>query len=486
MDKGKLMGVFAVLILAVTFVFAASSVLTTNSNNLQVRGNFSDTMNVSVYTTLNFSSATALGMNASIYYNATGGQPNGTSGTFLLTIFNGSDNRSLENATVRIAGLGDNESYNFTILVDNGTDQEWIVGIKTVRIGNVPPNTSAFIGIASNENLTDSITLNVTADDLDDNVSSVFFNITNGTGQVNYTLATGSGISYSLVVNTTLFLDGTYNITAWANDSLLNNMNSTRKITTIVFDNTDPAANPTCTDVQSGDAFPCTCAGTDATAGVNSTTGSSTSPDGTATPTSTGTFTYTCTVTDYSSNSNSASTTYSVTSQPGGSSSGGGGSTTTNYYTKTIPKSGNEFSTQGTITQDLKVKERIKLLIDGDTHYIGIREIIGSKVTMEVTSEPQLFDLTAGQSKKIDSDKNGVYDMHVELVSVTGSSVRIKTYSISETVPEIQEDATDDVVEDNNDKVTDDKKGSSKKVWIWLAVILVVLAVLIALWVRRK
>jgi len=264
-------------------------------------------------------------------------------------------------------------------------------------------------------------------------------------------------------------------------------MNSTRKITTIVFDNTIPTATATCANVESGNAFPCTCAGTDATSGVSSATGSSTSPDGIATSTNTGTFTYTCTVTDYSSNSKSVIATYSVTSPPSGTSSGSGGSsTTTNYYTKTIPKSGNEFSTQGTITQDLKIKERIKLLIEGDTHYIGIREIIGSKVTVEVTSEPQLFDLTAGQSKKIDSDGNGVYDMHVELVSVTGSSVRIKAYSISETVPvdEVQDNEVADEQQEDNDGY-EGKSVKSKKVWIWV-IVAVILVVLVALWMRRK
>ncbi len=479
MERGKIFSIVIVAILAVTFVFAASSVRTSDISNLQLRGNYSDTMNVSIYTSLN---VTATEMNATIWYNATGGPANGTTGTSLVTINNGSDGNIIENATVRVADLSDTATYNFSIYVDNGTDQEWIVNIETVRIDNTAPNVSSYRNAFGNYS-SNNVTFNVTVDDSGMGVETVILNITNSSGEQNYSAtATGSGNSYTISVNVTTLPDGKYNVTAWANDTQLGNLNSSEEAEFVV-DRTNPTATASCSNVETGSAFPCTCGGTDATAGVNSTTGTSSSPDGTATPSSTGTFTYTCTVTDHSGNSGTDTKTYSVTSPPG-SSGGSGGSSSSSFYTKTIPKNGAEFSTQGTITQDLKVKERIKLLIDGDTHHIGVRAISSGKVTIEVTSNPQTFDLTAGQMRKIDADSNGVYDMVVELVSVTGTTARIKTYSISETVPEdqVDDEAADDEEEDSEEPESEDK-GST--VWIWVLVA-VVLVILVVLWTRRS
>jgi len=172
MDKiDKVFGVFFIAVmLAVVLVMATSTL-----ENPITRGNYTDNVNFSINTTMPAS------ISATIYWNESGGAVNTT--TVLLNISNSSaDQLVFTNATVNLNLLTDKPGYNFSITVTNLTGSTENVSIFTVRVGNVPPNTSAFIGIASNENLTDSITLNVTADDLDDNVSSVFFNITNGTG----------------------------------------------------------------------------------------------------------------------------------------------------------------------------------------------------------------------------------------------------------------------------------------------------------------
>jgi PGF-pre-PGF domain-containing protein len=119
--------------------------------------------------------------------------------------------------------------------------------------------------------------------------------------------------------------DGNKTINIYVNDSV-NNMRNNNTLV-IQVDTTSPVATATCTStsVQAGDSFPCSCSGSDATSGLNSATGISTSPDNIAVPANTGSFTYTCTSTDYGGLTASTTKTYAVT-QSGTSVSSGSSS----------------------------------------------------------------------------------------------------------------------------------------------------------------
>lgn len=180
-----------------------------------------------------------------------------------------------------------------------------------------------------------NLTFNISiADMTPSNIDTVMVNIINNTGTLNDTLFAvreGQSMFWSLKINTTHFPDGKYNLTIGANDTLGNfnttaNSTSTPPVRLLIFDNTIPSVSATCTaGAETGEAFPCSCSTSDATAGLNSSSESSTSPDNLGTPALTGSFTYSCSATDRAGNTGSASATYSITDSGAGSSGGGSG-----------------------------------------------------------------------------------------------------------------------------------------------------------------
>ncbi|HTZ42031.1 MAG TPA: PGF-pre-PGF domain-containing protein, partial [Candidatus Omnitrophota bacterium] len=228
-------------------------------------------------------------------------------------------------------GVGFNASFSVSALTDSRTYQFWcsaqnITGgftapaqeNSTVNISITIDDTAPVISIplytnatAMNTN-TSLLTLNISVTDatvgLNGSVCKV--NI-NGSNQ---SFAVSGGWCNFTTGNLTGLADGINKIRVYVNDTVNNlGLNNSFYVTT---DTVNPLAVPSCSPstVGIGDSFPCTCGGTDATAGINNsrTTSSTNSPDGTGTIASTGTYTFTCNVYDYAGNSNSGTFTYYV------------------------------------------------------------------------------------------------------------------------------------------------------------------------------
>lgn len=173
-------------------------------------------------------------------------------------------------------------------------------------------------------NYSQSLTLSVSVIDATIGVNTVFFNITNSTGQQNATaVASNSGGVYSATINASHFPEGFYNITVYANDSV-NNLNNSARAYQVLFDNTVPVATFTCDDytVDEDDVMDCNCVYSDALSGIASASfdsSPSTSNSGNNQQSS-------CTVTDRAGNVNVSTISYNVTGISGGSSSGSSGS----------------------------------------------------------------------------------------------------------------------------------------------------------------
>ncbi|MEK6844037.1 MAG: PGF-pre-PGF domain-containing protein [Nanoarchaeota archaeon] len=225
--------------------------------------------------------------------------------------------------------------WNGTALIYTSTANSTVILIDN----NVNVNTTVLTS-GTNHSVKSSsgnLTLNVSIPDLVvSTIDNVRFNIVNLTGGVNSSVVAsreGTGVYWSVNINTSHFSDGKYNITIEANDTLGNvnssaNGTSTTPLKSVIFDNTKPTGTFSCTPspVVRGDTLICTCNPSDATSGVD--TSSYTTNPSTA---NTGTYTTTCAITDKASNSVTLSAEYTVEGTGGGasSSSGGGSSGTT-------------------------------------------------------------------------------------------------------------------------------------------------------------
>ena len=216
--------------------------------------------------------------------------------------------------------------------------------LTTYLIDNTDPGTASFTTLTSGNNFSTrglGGNLNITVNAVDSlaNVSAVVVYLVNSTGSSagNVTLYASQAQSTSVwfaSLNVSHFVDGIYNLTVLVNDTVGNfnrTANATNYLKNLIIDNTLPSASASCspTSVDVGDAFPCTCSGSDALSGVNGTSTSSTAPEGTGVPQSSGSFTFTCTVSDRAGLSITSTVGYSVdeaSSSTSSGSSGGSGS----------------------------------------------------------------------------------------------------------------------------------------------------------------
>jgi|TARA_Y100000310_G_scaffold327046_1_gene392799 hypothetical protein len=198
--------------------------------------------------TLNFSCTTSMEnvTSVSLLYNSSGGATPTTNN--LSSIINSSLNQSVfENSSVNLSlsSITDSSTYNMTCYAYNGSD-EYYSSSANITIDNTPPNVTGFSNTIDNGNYSKTIVVNISVNDSTMGVDSVYFNITNTTDvQINFTKASNvSGNYYNISLNTSFFLDGKYNITVYANDTLLNNINNSERIQ-VTFDNTFPTLNST-------------------------------------------------------------------------------------------------------------------------------------------------------------------------------------------------------------------------------------------------
>jgi len=208
-----------------------------------------------------------------------------------------------------------------------GLNKSYYVGIDTTApVITLPVYTNATF-----KKNTSALTLNISVIDASsgETNSACIFDI-NGTNQ---TVAVSNEWCNITVGNLTGLADGNQTISVYVNDTM-NNLGLNNSF--VVFtDTTDPLPTADCTPTNptdNGEIVTCSCSGTDATAGINS----SLTTAGTSTVTSTaGTTSYICSLTDYAGNTATSITTYTVS---GGGGSGIASSTKSNLFTTLTPE----------------------------------------------------------------------------------------------------------------------------------------------------
>lgn len=490
-DKRELLTLIFASVLVGSLLFVLAAGAATLSTPV-AKYNYSGTMNFSCISVMEGP------RNASLMYNVSGGAVNDT----LITLSNTSANQSVfENASVNIASLPEVLTYNFSCYMENDSDQVYTTAVANIGIDNTGPavNFTDTTNVIDKGNYSGTIVINVSASDATMKMGTVYFNISYPNGsQVNFTKAsTGGGVTYNLTVITTGFVDGTYNVTAYTNDSGLidgtgaatANTNNTETIQ-IVVDNTAPTASYDCSPSTAnvGDTVTCTCSPSDATSGVNASPASYTASPSTA---DTGAYSLTCTFLDMAGNTGNATATYTI--ELGGtaiSPSGSSSTTATSFYTKTIPNTAQEFSEIKTVQYSMKAKERVKLKINSETHYVGVKEVSDGKAKIEIASDPVEVELDVGEEAKVDVDNDGYYDVYVKLNSVTGTEADVTINYINEAVPAgagaVSTTGEDVTPAPSGETTTGGAEGTTKTTWYYWVIGIVIVLVIAAVVLKKK
>ena len=328
---------------------------------------------------------------------------------------------------------------------------------------------------------TNTLTLNISLADAASGLtgSACFINI-NGTNQ---TIFADSGWCNTTNGNLTGLSDGNNTINVYVNDTVGNLALNNSFV--VQIDTTAPAASSSCTpsSVYINDAVTCTCSGSDATSGVATSTASST-----PSTSNTGSFSYGCTVTDNAGNSASSTATYTVSQSLTPRTSSGGGSSTADFWARgTYSISEDEFN-QGHSMNVLE-KQRVRMRISSEDHYVGVRELTATTANIEVSSTPQDKVLSVGDEWKVELTGDNFYDLDVKLTSIQNSQATVFVQPIHEALPVVPSSGseaananpsgTGESVTGNAVSGTTASAKSGGSWWIWALVVVVIVAAFI-------
>jgi len=373
---------FGIFLLVLPAVMAVTTIDSPIAN-----GNYSGTLNISVST-----DALNNVTNTTCYYNSSGGAAT----TWLTEILNTSAAQTVfENASFSISSLTDAATYNISCGLTGDVSPE--SSNAGITIDNTPPTVTTFYNTIDGGSYSGTIVVNVSVNDSIMGVESVYFNITNSSGvQLNFTKAStvgGTGY-YNLSLNTTGFTEGKFNITVYANDTQLNNLNNSEKIQ-ITIDNTNPSVSLSKSS-STRNSLTITISGKEGACTTNrgSISGSTLTETGLSCSTS---YSYTVTCTDLAGNSGSSASTSFKTDSCTSSGIGGGGSKPKekiNSWTKITP---------GAVT----------IMKNFDKEF-GIKEII-----IEVNNEAQNVKITVtkydGKPAEVSVEKTGKVNKYLQI-----------------------------------------------------------------------
>jgi len=177
-----------------------------------------------------------------------------------------------------------------------------------------------------------------------------------------------------------------------------------------------------------------------------------------------------------------------VTPPPTGGGGGGSGSPTSAFWTKTEIISNENFSTG--FEKELSSKERIKINVSGEEHYIGIISVDNNlkKATINISSSPIQVILGIGEEAKVDVSSDGWYDVYFKLISILNNKANLTIKAIHEEILKGKGniETSGEIVNGN-----DNEKEKAKLLVFFLAIvvgaiILIFAGIFIYLLIRRR
>ena len=181
-----------------------------------------------------------------------------------------------------------------------------------------------------------------------------------------------------------------------------------------------------------------------------------------------------------------ASAAGTTTTSSSGSSSAG---TTTQYWISTHIITDEQFKQGYTIER--AVKERVKITIGKEDHYIGVTALTATTATINVSSTPQQATFLVGEEKKFDVTNDSYYDLSVKLNSIANSKASLTIKSIYEKIGVVKEPVEEktpgEVIKETVKEIAE--KVSSSKIAIASIIVIVIVVIALIIWLlafRKK
>lgn len=105
------------------------------------------------------------------------------------------------------------------------------------------------------------------------------------------------------------------------------------------------------------------------------------------------------------------------------------------FYLKTIDIS-KDLKELKFITQKLASRERIRMKVNNEIHYLGIIELKSNSAIIEIESNPVIIELSVGKNAKIDFNSDNSYDINIKLNEILTGKSDLTIEYISEIIPQ--------------------------------------------------
>lgn len=138
------------------------------------------------------------------------------------------------------------------------------------------------------------------------------------------------------------------------------------------------------------------------------------------------------------------------------SSSGSGGAVAGGFWIKTIPSDSNELKEMGEVSTSLEEKQRVRILIGGEKHHVGVISLASGSATINVSSTTKQATLAVNGEKKFDVNDDGYYDLNVKLKSIALPYANFTFSSLYEKIDGAEEEQSSDAPSPESDREKDD------------------------------
>ena len=182
---------------------------------------------------------------------------------------------------------------------------------------------------------------------------------------------------------------------------------------------------------------------------------------------------------DYWANCNTSSQ-YSFTTSAAGNGGNGGSSNggTAGFWTNTYTVSDEDF--EKGIVKELSNKQRVKISINNEAHYIGVVNLTNTTATINITSNPIQVILSIGEEAKIDVLDDGFYDLFVRLNGINEGKANLTIKSIHEEIPEGEGPMT------TTGEEVEGEEERKKRLWLYGLIVVGVVVIVIIFFYLKK
>ena len=151
-----------------------------------------------------------------------------------------------------------------------------------------------------------------------------------------------------------------------------------------------------------------------------------------------------------------------------------------------------EMTNKGFITRELKAKERARILIGEDKHYVGVVSLTIKDVLINISSpNSQTYTMQKGEERQFDVDYDRTMDISIKINDILSNRVNLTiSYLDANAVAGANNSAiTGAATDSDGGGVEDSGENTSSSNWVWLIIVIAVIAILglgYFLWLKKR